>query len=599
MNPANQSLPPGYSASDIVPAGGDQPQTSSLPPGYSASDIEPTDNASTSTQPFNTPGGNTYTPGQSVQHSDGTHGEVTGQHPDTGNAVVKWHQGADQFKTGTLVRVDGHSGIVTGKSNNGKVLVDWGDKGISSVSPGDIEAPGGLGSFVAGVGSSLAKTVAGATKMIGQHSTGLDDSQSQINQSTAVNPMSGKLGEMAGDLVQFLAANGIVKAGTGMVTALPAAEQYAQAARITKTLTEHPILARILHAGINGAGAQGAISGVQSGGSPTAAAEGAAAGGALGVAGEFAPEAIGALKSGVQAAKGAIGDAASSAASSVGDTLGDAKNAITSGVRKIWPEKLDVPTPQAFRDSLQPIHDAHVQKIAEAITNSVKDEGLDLQPLNDVSKMPQAASDVLKKEAALNYKQVDEAVEAATGQPGKYQATDKEIENLKRQLRDNSGDKEKAAKIQESLKEQQALQNTQKQAIKDAGLEEVAAKATRLSKKASAMEDFKDKLLGVVRTKGGENVQINPDNFLTSLRNMDNDVTYGANGRLKQAFGDHGQKLIKDSTESAKQIRSAGDAQAELKRQAAAVLKQRKLTRNVALATGAVPAEEIVRHVVN
>ena len=125
MNPANQSLPPGYSASDIVPVGGDQSQpsspssslppgysaddivpvggdqsqpssqSSSLPPGYSTDDVVPTDNTPTQEAPqpqtFTTPGGQTFQVGQSVQHSDGTHGEITGQHQDTGKAMIKYH----------------------------------------------------------------------------------------------------------------------------------------------------------------------------------------------------------------------------------------------------------------------------------------------------------------------------------------------------------------------------------------------------------------------------------------------------------------------------------------------------------------------------
>src|SRR5271165_3899748 len=151
MNPANQSLPPGYSASDIVPVGGDQSQpvsqSSSLPPGYSASDIEPTDNAPTQEAPqpqtFTGPTGQTFQVGQSVQHSDGTHGEVTGQHPDTGKAVIKYHvPAAKNWKQGEMVRVNGEPSTVVGYTNNGKLLVEgkWGTfGGTHAVSPADID----------------------------------------------------------------------------------------------------------------------------------------------------------------------------------------------------------------------------------------------------------------------------------------------------------------------------------------------------------------------------------------------------------------------------------------------------------------------------
>jgi len=548
---------------------------------------QPQEQDSSQPQSFQTPSGQTYQVGQSVQHSTGVYGEVTGQHSGTGNAVVKWHQGADQFKPGMLVNVDGHSGVVAGKSNNGKVLVDWGSKGISSVSPGDIDAPTGVGSFVAGVGNSLAKTVAGASKMLGVHSQGLDESQRQINDSTAVNPASGKAGELAGDLVQFLAANGAVKAGTGMVSALEVPEQYKVAATITKALADHPALAKILHAGINGAITGGTLGGVQSGGNLGSAAEGAAAGGLMEAGGEALP---GIVKAGASK----VGDLINRGGKAAADFVQDAPNL----PGKLWPDKIDVPTQQAFRDSLQPIHDQQVQKIADAIGKSVQDEGVKPPVVNDIRKMPKLAADALKQEASHDYSQVDEAIEKATGQQGKYQATDEEITNLQRQLRENSGDKEKAVKINESLNEQKALKAVQMQAIKDAGLEDVAARASRLTKKANALTDFHDKLLGTARTKGGTNLQINPDNFLTQLHNLDNDTTYGADGRLAQAFGQHGKDLIKGTEDSAVALRKAGDAHAELKRQAAEIMRTRKLTRNVAVGTGILGGGDIIRHVV-
>ena len=596
-------LTPDESSFQPIGNSGGSPDSNSAPPSLTGdeSTFQPLSGTSSPSSPssggsFQTPNGNSYTPGQSVQHSSGVHGEVTGQNSQTGNAEVKWHQGADQFKTGALVQANGHYGVVTGKTNNGKVMVDTGIHGVVSVSPGDLQDTGTIGSFASGVGQSFGKLASGAAKLFGVKNTnGLDQFNQEANQQSAVNPMSGKLGELAGDIVQFLGANGIVKAGTGAVSAIPAVEQYAQAAKITKALADHPILARILHAGINGAGAQGGLSAVQSGGDLGVTATGAATGAAADIGGELLPDAVGAVKSGVKKAGELINNA--------GEAGANAVKSVPDLPEKLWPAKVEVPTKQAFRDSLQPLHDAQVQKISDAITNSVKDEGLQAPVVNDIRKMPKLAADELRKEANLAYSQVDEAVEKATGQPGRYQATDDEIKNLQRQLRENSGDKEKAAKINESLSQQKALQSVQMQAIKDAGLEDVAAKATHLTKKASALEDLQEKLLGVVRDKGGENVQINPDNFLTQLHNLDNDVTYGKNGRLSQALGQHGQQLIQDVRGTAKQIRSAGDAQAELKRQAAEAIRQRKTTRNVGLGlAGAAGATglgaDIVRHVV-
>src|ERR1700679_1062209 len=138
-------LTPDESSFQPIGNSGGSPDSNSAPPSLTGdeSTFQPLSGTSSTSSPssggsFQTPNGNSYTPGQSVQHSSGVHGEVTGQNSQTGNAEVKWHQGAENFKPGMMVRVDGHSGVVTGKSNNGKVLVDWGDKGVTSVSPGDI-----------------------------------------------------------------------------------------------------------------------------------------------------------------------------------------------------------------------------------------------------------------------------------------------------------------------------------------------------------------------------------------------------------------------------------------------------------------------------
>ena len=619
MNPSNQSLPPGYSASDIVPAGGDQSQpsqTSSLPPGYSASDIVPVDNStppSDTSQPqsFQTPGGQTYNVGQSVQHSTGVHGEVTGQHPDTGNAVIKWHQGADQFKTGMLVRVDGHSGVVTGKSNNGKVLVDWGDKGISSVSPGDIEAPGGVGSFVAGVGNSLANTAAGAAKMLGMRSTGLDETQRQTQQSTAVNPMSGKMGELAGDLVQFLGANGIVKAGTGAVTALPAVEQYATAAKITKALADHPILARILHAGINGAIAQGGLSGVQSGGDPVAAAKGAALGGAADIGGEFAPEAA-------RAVGGAINRGGHAAAEAVNDL----PNLPGKVQEKIWPAKIETPSSvekaqQAIqaRIDTQPAYDQHASDIRKAFVDGLKNHGVDLQIPSDIDvrKVPDLAKKALENEYRPLYGKVDEALEK-NGFEDKYQDLEDNVDQARTAAKEarRVADKkpEGVVSANSAVTEAKAKLAQANAILKDNGLDGAVQRASSLYKASKAADEFKTKILSHTQDFNGTLPRTDPNGFNKALNNLKYKSRYGSN-RLDQLFGEKAGSQLMDDTRSA-QTRVSNLANAEklrvaggqdLEKKASDVNSTRKTTRNVSLGVGAavgVPAlaREAIRHIV-
>lgn len=544
---------------------------------------------------FQTPGGSTYTPGQSVQHSDGTHGEITGQHSDTGNAVVKWHQGADQFKTGMMARVNGHTGVVTGKTNNGKVLVDWGDKGITAVSPGDIEAPGGLASFVAGAGKSLASTVAGGMKMLGQHSAGLDESQRQISQATAVNPMSGKAGELAGDLVQFFGANGIVKAGTGAVAALPAAEQYAQASKIVKALADHPILARILHAGINGAVVQGGLSGVQSGGNLGEAAKGAALGAAAGAGGEILPEAVAAGKSALSKVGGVINRA--------GEAGADLVKQVPELPEKLWPNKIEVPssTDEAMakiqsRLDTQPAYEQHASDIRKAFVDGLKEKGVDLQIPNDIDvrKVPDLAKKALANEYTPLYGKVDDALEKA-GFEDKYQDLEDNLDQARlaaKEARRNVTKKpEGVVNANQAVTEAQDQLKKADGILKAQNLDGAVKRASGLYRASKAAEEFKTKILSHTQDLNGTLPRTDPNGFNKALNNLKYKSRYGSN-RLDQLFGEKaGSQLMNDTRQAQTKVADLANAERlrvagvqDLKQKAADVLQTRKTTRNVGLA---------------
>jgi hypothetical protein len=608
-------LTPDESSFQPIGNSGGSPDSNSAPPSLTGdeSTFQPLSGTSSPSSPssggsFQTPNGNSYTPGQSVQHSSGVHGEVTGQNSQTGNAEVKWHQGAENFKPGMLVRVDGHSGVVTGKSNNGKVLVDWGDKGVTSVSPGDIEAPGGLGSFVAGVGNSLSKAVAGGAKILGQHSQGLDETQNQTQQSESYNPMSGKLGELAGDIVQFLGANGVVKAGTGAVTAIPAVEQYAQAAKITKVLADHPILARILHAGINGAAAQGGVSAVQSGGNPTATAEGAAAGGLADVGGEFAPDILAAGKAGLQKVGGAI--------SKAGEAGADFVKSVPDLPSKLYPDKIEVPSSvdqakakiQSRIDS-QPVYDQHASDIRKAFVNGLKDKGIDLNIPNDVDvrKIPDLANKALENEYKPLYGKIDEALESE-GYTQKYQDAEDDIKNLAQESKAEK-DPDKAAAIAVKLRDAKEDLATMNSILKDKGLDGAVQRATDLRKQAYAIDEVKTKILSHTQDLNGTLPRTDPNGFNKALNNLKFKKRYNGN-RLYQAFGENnGEQLIADTRAAQKSTADLANAERlrvagvqDLQKQATAVNHQRKVTRNVGLSlaapVGLGVGADIVRHVV-
>jgi hypothetical protein len=582
-----QGLPAGFTvdSDNSEPSTSQTPQVQGLPSGFTVDDTTPGPPSSNPKAPFQGSTGTTYTPGMAVQHSDGTHGEVDSQHPDTGNAVVKWHvPDAKSFKQGQIVNINGEPSTIQGYTNNGKVLVEgkWGSFGKTrAVSPADIDPPSMGQSAASGLAGSMLKTATGAAHVFGGHPQGLENAQAATQATQDVNPASGKAGELAGDLVQFLAANGIVKAGTGMVAALPAAEQYAQASKIVKVLADHPILARLLHAGINGAGVGGGMGYVQSGGSGTAAAEGAA-GGALGdVGGEFAGDAI-------QAGKDAIGKAGSLIGRGVaktGELAGDAADYLKNPGEipgRLYPDKINVPDAATKDELLQPHYDAHNQQIADAITKSLKDEGIDLPAVNDIRKVPQNAADLLVKEAGYKYAKVDAEIEAKTGRPGRYQETDQNIADLKRKIRDEIGDPEKQDKLTEQLNTQIAQQKKNMQIINDAGLGDEARDAARLTKKSHAMLELKDAVKNTTRDKGGELTQTNPDDFLKHLHNMDNDLTYGKDGRLTQALGkQHATQLVADTKAASKNVLATKRGFVATQKAARDVLAQRAATRKV------------------
>ena len=528
-------------------------------------------------QSFTTPGGSSYDVGQSVQHSDGTHGEVTGQHPDTRKAIIKWHPDAKQFKVGQYIEVNGEPGTVKGYANNGKLLVEgkWGDfGGTKAISPADVDQPGKdhspgamYNSAAYGMANSFLKTASGAGHIVGYH--GLDNAQQNASQAQSQNPASGKAGELAADLVQFLAVNGIVKAGTGMLTALPAAEQYAQAAKITKALADHPVLAKLLHAGINGALTQGGISGVQSGGDLGEAAKGAATGAALEGAGEFAPEILGAAKK-VGSAIAHPLDTIGSAARGVGDTLNDfAEKRIPS----LYPKEIEIPSNaeqvQAKLDSRiasQPAYDQHASDIRKAFVDGLKEKGIDFQipPDVDVRKLPDLAKTALKNEYQPLYGKVDEALEKE-GFTDKYQDLEDNLDQARlaakeaRKVADTKpegviGANKAVADAKQSLDEANAI-------LKEQGLDGAVQRASSLYKASKAADEFKTKILSHTQDFNGTLPRVSPDGFNKALNNLKYKARFGGN-RLDQLFGEKaGSQLMADTR--AAQTRVAGLKDAE------------------------------------
>lgn len=570
-----QDVPP-----QADPASGGTPAAPSGPPSDLQDIPQPDPKA-----PFSTPGGKTYTPGQTVQHSGGTYGEVTGQHPDTGNAAVKWHlPNAKEFKVGEIVRVGGQAVTVNGYGNNGTLLVDNGKGGMKAVSPADVDdKPNAFTSGIAGVGQSLMSTIHGAADRLGLKSSGLDESKSQLDAAAAVNPNSGEAGHLVGDLVQFLALNGAVKAGTGVVTKLPAIDQYTQATKIVKVLADHPALAKLLHAGINGALTQGSIAGVQTG-DATKTAEGAALGAGGEAAAEAAPAVLGAVGKGAKA----VGNAIAHPIDTAGDVLGSAANLVGKGVEKatsaandfaeksipgLYPKEIEVPSnvEQAKanldqRIETQPAYDQHASDIRKAFVDGLKNEhGVDLQipPDVDVRKLPGLAKTALKNEYQPLYGKVDEALENA-GIETKYQSLEDDIYDktiAAKEARSNSAQKpEQAISANKALADAKALKARADGILKDQGLDKVVDRATSLYKAAKASDEFNTKILSHTQDLNGVLPRTSPDGFNKALNNLKYKQKYQGN-RLDQLLGEKaGAQLMADTRAAQGRVGELKDA---------------------------------------
>ena len=510
-----------------------------------------------------------------------------------------------------MVRVNGEPSTVVGYTNNGKLLVEgkWGKfGGTHAVSPADIDDnPGMITSAASGFANSLLKTGTGAAHIFGAHPQGLENAQSNAQTAQQANPASGKAGELAGDLVQFLAANGVVKASTGAVAALEVPEQYKAAAMITKALADHPALAKILHAGINGAITGGGLAGVQSGGSAKAAAEGAA-GGALGeIGGEVLP---GVVKAGAEKA------------GELAQTVRDLPSKVEPPgiIRKLWPEKIETPsaTEEAqskiqSRINTQPAYDQHASDIRKAFVNGLKDHGVDFQvsPDVDVRKIPDLAKKALENEYKPLYGKVDEALEKE-GFEDKYQTLEDNLDQAReaakqaRKLADTTP--EGVITANKGVTEAKAQLDEANAILKEQNLDGAVKRASSLYKASKAADEFKTKILSHTQDFNGTLPRTDPNGFNKALNNLKYKQRYGSN-RLDQLFGEKaGGQLMEDTRAAQTRVSGLNDAEKlrvagvqDLKDKAAQVLKTRRRTRNVALATGAIATpigREIIRHTV-
>lgn len=474
---------------------------------------------------FQTPSGNTYTPGQQVQHSSGTTGTVTGQHPDTQQAIVQWnqnHPGQKYGVEGTMRANDVGAKDVFGQAAR------WADQ-VSN----DIK----YGTDITGIGAFL--------KKMGAHGvyTG--------------NP------EAVGN---FMASIPL-----GLLTAVKGQAEMAGAG--AKGTTRQAV-----RQGVQGLAdtAQGEF---QAGTMPSMVMGGPEAGeAALGEAGELASNAASKVADAVQAGK----NAASKVAASAGKVA-----------RKVYPEAIEpenvATADHNFQQTVQPLYDELHAGVRNAVADAAEKAGVTVKPTESIQDMAMDAAKAFRAKATKLYSQVDDAIEAATGRAGRFQAHDENLEALHDKLADSIGDTEAQAKYAKAIQEEEAAKQASLGHIKDAGLGDAPKQASALHKQGRALEDLGKKVQA--NTDGlpgdaGNPERLNPKTFATSLKNLKNNTRYGGS-RLGQAIGpDNATTLIQQTNDTRTALRQAEQVEAQRvadnAAKAAQTAQQRKLVKGAA-----------------
>jgi hypothetical protein len=513
--------------------------------------------------------------------------QAAAQHDGSFQAPASGHT----IQPGDIVHLNGHAGVAKGiNPKTGKMIVDWGSKprwnpfstpveDTSEVTPSNLGAtPNALTSFTAGVGSSLNKTIQGAAKIVhapkSAQST-LAADQQQLSDAKNVNPTVGGAGSIAGDILQFMAGEGMVDAAG---KAIPLADAMTQSGKIAKAVEKFPKLAKAFQAALKAGATQGAIGTVSSGGDlGEGAKEGLAAGATMG---------------------------AGSLAGSVIPTV----------FRKLYPVIPDAVDTSVVEDP-QPVYDTLHQGIRNIINNALTDTNSAV--VGPEAPTPTTAGSSIRdvvKDAATNvrtqasglYKRLDKAIEDATGVKGRFQAHDENLDALEDKLKDAIGDPELQAKYSQAIREEQAAKDVTMQHIKDAGLENVPEQATALHKKARALEDLSkavqastDGTHPSVATPDSAPERVDPSKLSRNLYKLWNQQKYGGR-RLEQALGDHTHDIL-SLADNAKialdQLDERAAARAEQAAKVAENIKAAKARRAKTLITaGALPVVGGILH---
>jgi hypothetical protein len=476
---------------------------------------------------------------------------------------------------GTLVHVNGHAGVAKGiNPDTGKVIVDWGSKprwnpfstpeeNISEVSPSDLDAtPNAFSSAVAGTGTSLVKTAQGAAKIVHapkQVQQTLANDQQQLTDAKNVNPLAGGAGSLAGDVLQFLAGDAALKAGT---EATSLSDLMQQSGKIAKAVEKFPALAKALQTGLRAGTVQGTLGTVSSGGDVgTGIKEGLAAGvggGALSLVGEAIP------------------------------TL----------YRKLYPAEL----PETVEDP-EPVYDTLHQGVRDALDKVAQDEGVNAKPSASIRDVVKNTANAIRQKASGLYKQMDDALLSMSDNgedlPGRFQKFDEDIDKLTDKISDAIGEPEKQQQYAEALDQVKANKQIALQKIKDAGLpEDLPEQAAAIHKRARALEDLSKTVqsstdgLRPEFSKPGSDAtpeRIDPVKLSRGLNRLYDNTRYGGR-RLVQALGDGAEDLLSHADAAKNALERISDRAEEQAAQAAKIAAQRARARAIVVGTAAASA---------
>lgn len=504
---------------------------------------------------FQTPGGRSYQVGQEVEHSSGATGTVTGQHPDSGNAIINWMQ----------------------------------NKGIDT-------------SPITGFAKGLGDTAKGLSDMTGFDKTDLGKKLNQINTEPSNTGESiAKAGEAVSEIV----------AGDGALKGLGIADRMLESGKVMQMLEKYPTLAKYIHAGASALkmGTIGGIQGtVKSGGDIGQGAQeglGAAAG-------------AGILGAGSAAVGGEAAGGLSDVKDVAQQGLEDIKNLpekVATTARKVYPEAIPPENPvtakNAYESRIQTHYDdlhGHLQSVANKVAD---EEGVadKIKPAASVRDYFHNVGDAVEAKAKSLYQNVDNAMKKA-GIAQSFQKIDATIDDLGDQMdaAHDGGNKKLYDELDAQMQQQVKLRESIKPALKAAGVPEDAPdEANRVFKKAQALKD-----LGIKTTASTDGLRpefadasstperVDPKKLHGNIEKLYDNKRYGGR-RLQQALGDDAGSLLRKADDTKVKLGNEQELEAQrkvdLNDKRKDVKTQRRVVQGAATAaTAGLVGKELVHH---